>query len=344
MMPKNFKKKGYVNNKKPSYLRYDDVFMSKKSEPRYNNSHLEKESDISSFQKPQHSQSPFENESFRNTQSFQNNSFRDELDDEVPRYFSNSDKNIIDERMLKYQKRQLPSLQRYQSNSPKDMYEEYSSSSSYWDEYDDYTRNSRYRNSDGAFLKSVWQKFLITFGSISLLVCVSWIAYNYGSNGNKSSNNVGKSITIEPETSTFKVLPDNPGGVNIPHQDKMIYDKINGQSTLTTSENHLLPPIETPNISDFEMNVDEYSIIDEKTYYIKLASNKSKEVLINELNITKNKYFNQIGDLSCSIKAVRDKSGEKRYAMLIGPIDSKNQAIKIAKTLNIDCSVISVKE
>lgn len=347
MIPRKFKKRDYPNKKRASYLRYDDVFMSKNNRPKYNeelNRDIYHKKDLSNkgyFQKDSFEESSFQN--FDST-SFKKDSFQDDFEED-PEYFEEREarKNILDERMVKYQKRQLPPLQRYGDNNPKNMYEEYRASSSYWDEEGYDGRGSRRYKDSGAFFKSVWQKFLITFGSILFLVCVSWIAYNCGSREDKT--NQEGNIIIEPETSTFKVLPNNPGGSNVPHQDKLIYDKISGsEPPLTEQENQLLTPPEAPAIEEPDLSVDEYSIIDEKIYYIKIATNKSRNILENELGTIKNKYSDKVGNMSCSVKTIRDKDGEKKYAILIGPMESKQQAIKLAKTLNADCSVIAVKE
>lgn len=331
MISEKFRKRKSINNKKPSYLKYDDVFMSRKNNLRYNN-HSENKYSTEDI--------PFDRSNHHDEGS-ENQFYHDESED-TPEYFTTqiNKKNILDEQMIKYQKRQLPPLQRYGANNPKDMYKEYHADS-YWDN-DRYNGRNQTRYNNGDFLGFIWKKFVITFGAISLLVCVSWIAYNCGSNSDAALQN-GR-VIIEPETSTFKVLPNNPGGMQIPHQDKIIYDRISNSDTSSEQDSRLLPPQLSPTVNDYEVNVDEYSIIDEKIYYIKMASNKNKDVLINELGIIKNKYSAKIGNMSCSVKTVRDKNGEKKYAILIGPIESRHQAIEIAKTLNTDCSVISVKE
>jgi cbb3-type cytochrome oxidase subunit 3 len=310
-----FKNKHYVENKKPSYLRYDDVFIS-----RSNNNNKNRNYDPDN----------------------------EEEDNGESEYFSsdeNDENNILNEKILKYQKRKLPPLQRYKSpTNSKRMYEDYYELPSYYCETnDEYERKRQQYRDNGSVFKSIWQKFLITFGAILLLVCVAWIAYNCGNKEN-TFNNTQCPILIEPESQNFKILPENPGGIDVPHQDKIIYSQITGDSTEENSKESLLPPQEKASVIIPDVSIDEYSIVDEKKYYIKVSTSKSREVLENELTKVVKKYANKIGDMQCSIKSVKDKHGEKKYAILIGPAESKAHAINTARDLNTTCSVIAVKE
>lgn len=213
--------------------------------------------------------------------------------------------------MVKYQKRQLPPLQRYDHQGSRNLYNDYNASE--WDGYDYGDRRQPRYNNSGALIKTIWKKFLITFGGLSVLVCVSWVAYNCGSGGSKGSSGSAEPVVIEPETTTFKVLPENHGGIEIPHQDKRIYDKISSNKQALSpaaDDDRLLPAQESADLGDSE-DIAEYSIIDDRAYYIKLATNKSKKVLDNELAILKNKYAHQISKLSCEVKTIKAPSGEK---------------------------------
>lgn len=351
--------------KKPSYLKYDDVFMSSKNKKPYmQEPHQDRYVSDDEIQYEDDVLDPEYDDEYEYADS---DDRRGQQTKQTSReYFSHNGQNISDERMVKYKKRQLPPLQRYGSNNPREMYDEYKSHLSYWGDSDNgpddqrrYNNSSRYPQRDGSFFKSIWQKFIVAFTSILSLVCLSWIAYNWGGNKGDSSEkqHVVGPVIVEPDQSVFKVLPDNPGGVNVPHQDKMVYGNMNDyngrdNSNLAeddlNSEEKLLPPQEKPAINNnFESRdngVDEYSIVDDKTYYVKVATNKNKNVLINEINNITNKYANKIGDKSCSIKTVRDKEGNKKHAILIGPFDSKDSAIRTAKDLNTNCSVVAVRE
>lgn len=50
---------------------------------------------------------------------------------------------------------------------------------------------------------------------------------------------------IRAEVTPIKIKPADPGGMDIPDRDKLVYDRLNGESAGTTVE-RLLPPPETP--------------------------------------------------------------------------------------------------
>ncbi len=386
MIPNNFKRRS-PTNKRPSYMRYDDVFMSKDSRP--------------ADRQPQHRRDSDEPDRARFAKNF--SSKDDYMDDseyigdyddsyseeeesgfahqsQRDRDFFTNGQSIVDERMVKYQKRQLPPLQRYSSANPRDLYIS-QNSSSYWSDQEEYRPR---KNKGGTLFGAIWQKFVITFTSILSLVCLSWVAYNWNSNKPQNVGTVDGNILIEPEQNSFKVLPDNPGGENVPHQDKMVYERVNPNVRYAQTEERLLPPQERPmqlsqeeqqpmqseghepSYQDDELAqnhvkqnapiprdmrkqqqtsaVEEYSIVDDKVYYIKLSAGKTKPILDSEAKLLKKKFGATIGDKSCVVKKVSKASGEQQYAILIGPFDSQNTAADIGRKLGGQCYVISVKE
>jgi hypothetical protein len=368
-----------------NYLRYDDVFMSSSSRGSNNR-------DNSRFSQRIH----------QNIQM--NDDFDDDMDEglmdsndqyDPDEYFSNP--LIMDEKMVRYQKREMPPLQRYgDSAHPRDMYngggaggvrgsnqqrlpqqQQYLADRD--DEYLDKRKYYQRQQKNDSNFKSVWSKFIIAFTSAISLVSLSWVAYNWGSGGGpvQSASGAARPVVIEPENPSFKILPENPGGVDIPYQDRMIYENMDGVGdSFGTSredgetETSVLPIPEEPVIShkkaqrtdggdsssivqkriansdnhDINASIDEYSIVDEKTYYIKMASGPNKQILQEEIKNVKTKYSDKISGLSCSVKSVKDKNGNKKHALLIGPFDSKDIAVSMAKKLNTDCSVVAVKE
>jgi hypothetical protein len=428
---------GNVNSRQ-NYLRYDDIFMpSSKSGGRSNTRFSQRI--------PPNNISIDDN--FDDDDDMEGDGGQDGgnpyIDD---KYFSNS--IIMDEKMVRYQKREMPPLQRYgDPNSQREVYsgsrppsqqyqqqrngqqynqhnqrsaqqynqrntKQYDIGQQYApadqdDEYQDRRKYYQYQNQqrDGSHFRSVWNKFVITFTSALSLVCLSWIAYNWSSGGGSRATRQRSSqlIVIEPENPSFKILPDNPGGVDIPYQDKTIYenvDNVNNSFGSTDDEGEVetsvLPAPERPVVKPREVkgkrdrarmerteesmdesmdefsetgprdssslvpqkitnraasssgssniNIDEYSIVDEKTYYIKIASGPNKQILLDEAKNIKHKHSEKISGLSCSVKSVKDKRGNKKHALLIGPFDSKDVAISMAKKLDTDCSVVAVKE
>jgi hypothetical protein len=51
---------------------------------------------------------------------------------------------------------------------------------------------------------------------------------------------------IKADQRPVRVRPDNPGGMEVPHQDKEIYDRVGNRGAPTPTAERLLPPPETP--------------------------------------------------------------------------------------------------
>lgn len=357
MMNDNFRKRKSVDNRQ-RYLRYDDVFMSR-SNPKHRSPQPQQPS--WSSENPENSWDDSDQtkdfpQQYDNAPQFDQD-YNEEYDDydEQSRYSQHAQSqgepyfsgrnNIINERMIRYQKRQLPPLQRYSPNSHRDTYAEFNQS--YWDE-EDHVRRQKF-----SALGSIWHKFILTFASIISLVCLSWIAYNWNSDKSQPMQYNQDGIpVIEPAQSTFKVLPESPGGAEISHTDKTVYNRVdNGMSPIRTEE-HLLPPQEeTFSIPEKQQvatseqsDVEEYSIVSDKVYYIKLSAGKDRQILINEAKLLKKKYSDLFEDKEIAVKKVSNSKGELQRAILVGPFSSQDAAINAAKAVGERCSVISVRE
>lgn len=345
-----FKKKRN-SNLRPKYLTHNDVFMSNsagsKSRDFSERAMFNRRNEPQNSNSRRFSNSPrfsaddryARNDQYDFEEDFEDSDL-DERDQPEPPYFSNR-QDIIDEKMLRFERRQLPQLERYSDSNYRSQYGKFSNS--YWNDADDprYRREKNY-----SALSSMWQKFLITFASILSLVCLSWIAYNW-KNGGAESND-GEPVVIEPERNSFKVLPESYDS-NVPYTDKSVYDKLSRDESQVDQGESLLPPIEEPVVTSKlpqqdQPNVEEYSIVDDKIYYIKISAGKSKDVLASEAKLLKKKFGNVIGDKNCAVKKVSNSQGEKKYAILIGPFDSQTKAAYTAQEMGGQCYIISVKE
>lgn len=333
-MLRNFRRSD--SRDKQRYLRYDDVFLGgKKSHNLPSDNQDFRRNDSQSFR-----ESNIRNSNRNYAEVEDDDDYvideglndNDQYDNRSSKYFSGRN-SIIDERMVKYQKRQLPPLQRYSPNSYKNPYEEFNQS--YWE--DDYS-NQRNR-SNFTSLRALWKKFILTFVFIISLILVAWIGYNWNSGHQPAKMTANGIPLIEPEQNQFRVLPDNPGGEQISYRDKTVYEKVNNMPI--NVQEKLLPPQE--DVGQYSQ-LEEYSIVDDKTYYIKISAGKTKAILQNELNLLKKKYPSLIDGNNCSIKRVSNSNGETKYAILIGPFDSQNVAIDTAKSIGGQCYVISVKD
>lgn len=86
------------------------------------------------------------------------------------------------------------------------------------------------------------QSFAPFILAIVILVIASsllWFLFQWA-----SSENTNAPLVIPADTAPFKVRPENPGGLQIPHQDKLIYGRF-GRDSRQPME-RLLPPPEQP--------------------------------------------------------------------------------------------------
>ncbi|MDR1365441.1 MAG: hypothetical protein LBJ42_02550 [Holosporales bacterium] len=340
------KKQGH--NSRRRYLQYDDVFMSanRQYDQRIEQSH---EQDPEPFRettrqqpRPEHKEIAYEYD-----HDYEEDQRRESELPERRKYFHRADSNIINEKMVRYHKRQLPPLQRYAPDRNRDMYAEFSRS--YWDE--DYDHRGAGRSQRYA-VRDLWRKFVVTFSSILSLVCLSWIAYNWNSDRGGGRTN-GEPPLVEPSQPSFKALPDNPGGEIIPHKEKEVYSRVSKMQP--PDDEILLPPQEQegalprgdrqiPSEGNYREPVEAYSIVDDRIYYIKISAGKGRSILENEAILLRKKFPTLFTGKNCSVKKVSNSSGEQKDAIRIGPFASQNSALEIAKELGTPCYVISVKD
>lgn len=80
-------------------------------------------------------------------------------------------------------------------------------------------------------------KFVIAISGLVVLTAIAWFGYRWLS---QSSNEAPP--LIQAESGPFKVRPENPGGIAIPHQDKLVYGRLTPQSGEEQPVERLLPP------------------------------------------------------------------------------------------------------
>jgi hypothetical protein len=84
-----------------------------------------------------------------------------------------------------------------------------------------------------------WWKWAVAIGSLLIFAGVVWYAYSQGGAG------LGGPIrTVEASAEPYKVRPDDPGGLVIPDQDKLVFYEAVGRPE--EEEDVLAPPPETP--------------------------------------------------------------------------------------------------
>ncbi|MBY0280931.1 MAG: SPOR domain-containing protein [Alphaproteobacteria bacterium] len=82
-------------------------------------------------------------------------------------------------------------------------------------------------------------KFVVAISGIFIFSAIAWFAYRWVSQTGGNTPPL-----IQAEQGPYKVRPENPGGIAIPHQDKLIYGRLSGESDQPVER--LLPPPEQP--------------------------------------------------------------------------------------------------
>lgn len=83
----------------------------------------------------------------------------------------------------------------------------------------------------------------IALGAVAAFGIGIWFAYDQGVKRGAS----GAPPLIRADQSPAKVAPENPGGMQVPNQDKQIYERLGGsQQAATPGTEKLLPPPERP--------------------------------------------------------------------------------------------------
>ena len=336
-MNDNFKRRNPGDNRQ-RYLRYDDVFMSSKGANKQRNTKPSwTSSEDAEWDSVAEDGGAYEYDEYRDDPI----EYTSEEESNEPRYFSGRN-NIINERMVRYQKHRLPPLQRYATNEHRDAYAEFNQS--YWDDERRQARRQKLLP-----LGALWQKFIITFASILSLVCISWLIYNWNSNKPNQVYDANGIPVIEPNQPSFKVLPEAPGGAEISYRDKSVYSRVDTSAEPKRQEERLLPPQEeTFSIPERESanenEVEEYSIVTDKLYFIKISAGKDRQELINEAKIYKKKYASLFAGKEVFVKKVSNAKGQTQRAILVGSFSSQEEAVSVAHQIGIPCSVISVHE
>lgn len=101
---------------------------------------------------------------------------------------------------------------------------------------DDYVAETRWRS------RKPWLKGVIAGGALIVFGIATWYAYSVG----MRAGSEGAAPLIRAEQRPTKVKPDDPGGMNVPHQDKTIFERVKPQDGDTKKVEQLLPPPEEP--------------------------------------------------------------------------------------------------
>ena len=107
------------------------------------------------------------------------------------------------------------------------------------DEYDYDDRAASYYNEG----PPLWRRPIVLGALLSIAVfcTVVWVAYNKGVD--QGAHRLPPLVQADPTPA--KVPPEKPGGLEVPHQDRLIYGQLSGKPQAQSVE-QLLPPPEEP--------------------------------------------------------------------------------------------------
>lgn len=90
-------------------------------------------------------------------------------------------------------------------------------------------------------------KLLVTVGGVVIIAALSWFAYKWVKSPVSDSP-----ILIHADDTPHKVRPDHKGGINIPYQDKLIYNRISDDTQPTE---RILPPDEAYQAEEYSQEI-----------------------------------------------------------------------------------------
>ena len=76
---------------------------------------------------------------------------------------------------------------------------------------------------------------------LGLLLLGGGFVYSFGTDFSLSGTTAGDPPVIHADSRPTKIAPDQPGGEDIPHQNKLVYDRVNGNSETAAPEETIVP-------------------------------------------------------------------------------------------------------
>ncbi|MGV8996066.1 MAG: SPOR domain-containing protein [Parvibaculaceae bacterium] len=107
------------------------------------------------------------------------------------------------------------------------------------DEEDFYTYDASEDEDEGR------RRPLVMFAIVALIFVFAGVIFLAYKQGLKQGSE-GQPPIIRADTTPIKGAPENPGGMQIPHQDRAVYGQLSGSSEAEDDTEHLLPKAEEP--------------------------------------------------------------------------------------------------
>ena len=172
---------------------------------------------------------------------------------------------------------------------------------------------------------SVSYKVLMYLG---IVVLASWLSYQQGKVDGRSEQN---SATITSDNETTTIIPDDPGGLEIPNQNLTIYDSgedLTESSTLNPEENQTMPEPDQPimsvdpetdlsqseinkiieDLSDSKKNIQASEETQPATVDEKEISSQGEDFVANIAKDLKNEDLNEVGSYRVQLASLTSET------------------------------------
>ena len=172
---------------------------------------------------------------------------------------------------------------------------------------------------------SVSYKVLMYLG---IVVLASWLSYQQGKVDGRSEQN---SATITSDKETTTIIPDDPGGLEIPNQNLTIYDSgedLTESSTLNPEENQTMPEPDQPimsvdpetdlsqseinkiieDLSDSKKNIQASEETQPATVDEKEISSQVEDFVANIAKDLKNEDLNEVGSYRVQLASLTSET------------------------------------
>ena len=163
---------------------------------------------------------------------------------------------------------------------------------------------------------------------LGIVVLASWLSYQQGKVDGRSEQN---SATITSDNETTTIIPDDPGGLEIPNQNLTIYDSgedLTESSTLNPEENQTMPEPDQPimsvdpetdlsqseinkiieDLSDSKKNIQASEETQPATVVEKEISSQGEDFVANIAKDLKNEDLNEAGSYRVQLASLTSET------------------------------------
>jgi cell division septation protein DedD len=177
---------------------------------------------------------------------------------------------------------------------------------------------------DSKNLQNVLTIVAVVIAAVSF-ISLSWYAYN-----SYTSDNEGDIPVISADSTPIKVIPEDPGGMNIPNMDKNVYNKLASDKEKHSVERLLPPPEQAMEKEEIEKR---YSTDEDVSKSVEVAEKIEKETVTpsveesaNDTNVTNNAQNDQSFKDTTEIKN-NDLSNVKQEVLVASTQEQKREVV-----------------